>query len=314
MRALTLSSFDGPDAVSLGDVPEPHAAPGQVVVAVEAAGIGAWDVQSTRGAFASMGGASSFPQVLGWDFTGRIAEVGPDVSRWKVGDGVLGFTAQPWTGAGSFASFLAVDATTVTSRPDTLRIDEAAALPVSGLTADLVARAAGASAGTRVLVLGATGGVGALVTQLVARAGGQVIASVSPGRAEVARSLGASDTVDRAGDVAAEVLGSLGEVDVLVDLVGPSAWTGAIAALRRGGRFVTTVPLGTPDDERGVESTVIGVQPDAARLERLASLLAAGDLLTPVARVVPLADGPAQFASFGAGGTTGKVVLDLSSA
>jgi NADPH:quinone reductase len=313
MQALTLNSFDGPDAVSVGDVSDPVAARGQVLVAVEAAGIGAWDAQTSYGAFSGMGGQATFPQVIGWDFTGRITDLGEGVTGWNVGDPGLGFTAQPWSCTGSFATHLAVEAATLAARPASLSIERAAAFPVSALTADLATRAAAPSPGTTVLVIGAAGGVGSLVTQLLARAGADVIASVSPGQAELVRSAGARTTVDRSGDVAAAVLEGHGPVDVLIDLVGPSAWTGAMQAVRRGGRFVTTVPLGTPDDSLGLDSTVIGVTPDPTRLADLAHALAAGDLVTTIADVTPLAEGPARLAAVAAGGLAGKVVLTMVS-
>ena len=142
MHALALNAFDGPAAVSLLDLPDPFATADGVVVAVKAAGIGTWDAQTTHGAFTGMGGLATFPQVLGWDLAGTVAAVGENVSRWSIGDQVLGFSAQPWTGAGAFAQLIAVDSAVLAPRPVALDAFTAAAFPVSALSSGGSSRAA----------------------------------------------------------------------------------------------------------------------------------------------------------------------------
>ena len=310
MHALALTAFDGPAAVSMLDLPNPVATADGVVVAVEAAGIGTWDAQTTHGAFAGMGGLTTFPQVLGWDLAGTVAAVGENVSRWSVGDPMLGFSAQPWTGAGAFAQLIAVDSAVLAPRPATLDAFTAAAFPVTALTADLAVLAAAIGPGDSVLVLGAAGSVGSLIVQLARAAGATVIASVSLSQSDLARDLGAETVVDRAGDVTEQVLAEHGRVDAIIDAVGPAAWSPAIGAVRPAGHFVTVVPPAIPDDSLGLTSTVIGVQPDAVRLRELAEQLGSGALRIRIADVVPLSEGSAQLRRVESGGLTGKLVLD----
>ncbi len=310
MRALVLNSFDGPTATTIADVAQPALQPGQVSVDVEAAGIGAWDLQTTYGAFTGMGGRADFPQVLGWDFTGTISAIGVGVADWSVGEPVLGFSAQPWTGSGVFAEQVAVDAATLSRRPAGLDVAAAAALPVSGLTADLAVSTAAITAADTVLVLGAAGGVGSLVVQLAHALGARVVASVSLAQADAVRGLGADEVVDRSGDVVAQVLALGGPADVLIDLVGPAAWTPALDALRVGGRFVTAVPLGMPDAARGYTTHTIGVQPDTGRLAELASQLATGQLTIAVADTIGLSDAGSVLVRLEQGRTNGKLVID----
>ncbi len=97
MRAVVLNSFDGPGAITVVDVDDPVAAGGQVLVRVEAAAVGPWDPQTTVGYFVALGGMATFPQVLGWDFSGTVVEIGPGVTGWSRGDSVLGYSPQPWT-------------------------------------------------------------------------------------------------------------------------------------------------------------------------------------------------------------------------
>src|ERR1700729_2055067 len=142
MRALVLTSFDGPSATVLTEVAAPVTGDGSVLVAVQASGVGAWDAQTSRGAFAGAGGLTTFPQVLGWDFAGTVTRVGTGVTDWQPGDPVLGFSPQPWAGAGAFAEAIAVPASALARRPDGLAVEAGAAVPASILTADLAVRAA----------------------------------------------------------------------------------------------------------------------------------------------------------------------------
>ena len=311
MRALVLTSFDGPAATELAEVPDPLANANSAVVTVQAAGVGTWDVQTTQGAFAGAGGMTTFPQVLGWDFTGVVTAIGPDVRAVQVGDAVLGFSPQPWTKAGAFAEAIAAPAAGLARRPDDLPIEQAAVLPVSSLTADLALRAARLGNAGSVLVLGAAGGVGRLVVQLARADGATVLASVSNAQASIVNDYGASLVVDRDRPVADQVLARHGPVDAVIDLVGPAARTGIAAAVRDGGQFVTTVPYGENPDERGIGVTTVQVMPDGPRLTQLAQLATAGQLHATAATIVPFADAPTALAKVQSGTVSGKVVLDL---
>ena len=323
MRALVLTSFDGPSATVLTEVAAPVPGDDSVLVAVQAAGVGAWDAQTSRGAFAGAGGLTTFPQVLGWDFAGTVTSVGTGVTDWQPGDPVLGFSPQPWAGAGAFADAIAVPASALARRPDGLAVEAAAALPVSILTADLAVRAAlpdavlatgagtPAAAAPSVLILGAVGGVGRLATQLAVAAGAVVIASVAADQAAMATALGASLVVDRSEPVADQVLSKHGPVDAVIDLVGPAARAGIGAAIQDGGRFVSTVPYGDTPDERAIASTSVQVQPNGARLAELAALAADGELRIAAGQLIPFAEAARALADVEAGGAPGKVVLDL---
>ena len=323
MRALVLTGFDGPSATALAEVADPVTSDDSVMVAVQAAGVGAWDAQTSRGAFAGAGGLTTFPQVLGWDFAGTVTRVGTGVTDWQPGDPVLGFSPQPWAGAGAFAEAIAVPASALARRPDGLAVEAAAALPVSILTADLAVRAAvtgavlaaraggPAAAAPSVLILGAVGGVGRLATQLAVAAGAVVIASVAADQAAMATALGATLVVDRSESVVDQVLSRHGQVDAVIDLVGPAARAGIGAAIKDGGRFVSTVPYGDTPDERAIDSTSIQVLPNGARLAELAALAADGELRIAVGQVIPFAEAARALADVEAGAGPGKVVLDL---
>ncbi len=281
MRAVVLNSFDGPGAVTVADVAEPVAAAGQVLVRVEAAAVGPWDPQTTYGAFTAIGGVSTFPQILGWDFTGTVVDVGAGVTGWSPGDPVMGYSPQPWTGVGVFAEAASLSAELLTARPVALEINVAATLPVVALTADKAFRESGLAAGATLLVLGAAGAVGSLITQLAVHAGVRVVGSGASGDLARIEALGAEAAVERSTDVAAATVAAIGPVDAIIDLVGAAARPSAMAALRPGGRFVTTIPGPLPD---GLSDPprMVGVQPDPERLSQLAGLVAATPTCVPL--------------------------------
>jgi NADPH:quinone reductase-like Zn-dependent oxidoreductase len=310
MLAVTLTSFGGPSAITATDTKPPLRADGDVLVRIDAAAIGAWDVQTSQGAFAGAGGLTDFPQVLGWDFAATVVEPDDD-GQWAAGDEVMGFSPQPWSGRGVFAEQAALPAGLLARRPDGLAAADAAALPVSLLTADLAVGAAGLGTGSTVLVVGAAGGVGGYVVQLAKRAGATVIASVSAEQSAEVKGLGADHTVDRAGDVTALVRELAADgVDSLVDLVGPAGWAPALGAVSAGGRFVTSVPVPDLDTKVDLPTTVLGVQPNPDRLVELAGLVVDGSVRQRSPQTVPLATGDDAIRSVAErGAPPGKVVL-----
>lgn len=308
MRAVTLRSFDGPSAVDVVDIAEPSLTDGHVLLQMDAAAIGPWDVQTTTGAFTALGGSTTLPQTLGWDVCGTVEGVAPGVTGWRVGDRAFGFSPQPWSGIGVFAERVALPAGLLAPVPSGLNDATAAVLPVVALSADLAVRAAVAGAGVTVLVLGAAGAVGSLVTQLAVAEGATVVASVSASDADEVTRLGSHHVVDRRHDVAADTVALVGQVDAIIDLVGPGAREGALAALRPGGRFVTTVPGPIPSLPIDATSNVIGVQPDPVRLAQLAELVAGGQLTTRVGAILPLKDAAHAFTLAPSAGNA-KIVL-----
>jgi len=289
MRAVVLNSFDGPGAITVAEADDPMVTDGQVLVRVEAAAIGPWDPQTTLGAFAAAGGMATFPQILGWDLCGTVAEIGAGVTGLSVGDPVMGYSAQPWTGVGVFAEAASLPAALLTARPAGLDTNVAASLPVVALTADLALREAGLREGATLLVLGAAGAVGSLVTQLAVQAGIRVVGSGSAGDLARIEALGAEAAFDRSADVAAQTVATTGPADAIIDLVGAAARPSAMGALRPGGRFITTIrgplPEGLTDPPRKID-----VQPNPDRLGQLARLVAAGTLRVATGAVLALGD------------------------
>ena len=315
MRALTLTSFGGLDGVVLTDVAEPEMPDDAVTVRVHAVALAKWDVTTTQGVFVAMGGMTTFPQVLGWDFAGVISSAGSSVAGWEPGDRVLGFSPQPWTGIGVIAELVVLPPSMIAALPAELDFVAGATLPVTSLTAQQIVDASGLRDGTAALVIGAVGAVGGVVVQLGRDRGARMIASVGSADFGRVRDLGAADAVDRAGDVAAQVKDLVPEgVDVTIDLVGPAVWQSALAATRTGGRLITTSGPGSlPDVERGITALPVKVQPDAASLTSLAERYANRSLTktTTVAGVFPLPRARQALEAVSRGKGREKYVLDL---
>ncbi len=315
MRAITLTSFGGLDGVVLTDVAEPEMPDDAVTVRVHAVALAKWDVTTTEGVFVAMGGMTTFPQVLGWDFAGVISSAGSSVAGWEPGDRVLGFSPQPWTGTGVIAELVVLPPSMIAALPAELDFIAGATLPVTSLTAQQIVDASGLRDGTAALVIGAAGAVGGVVVQLGRDRGARMIASVGSADFGRVRDLGAADAVDRAGDVAAQVKDLVPEgVDVTIDLVGPAVWQSALAATRTGGRLITTSGPGSlPDVERGITALPVKVQPDAASLTSLAERYANRSLTmtTTVAGVFPLPRARQALEAVSRGKGREKYVLDL---
>jgi NADPH:quinone reductase-like Zn-dependent oxidoreductase len=315
MRALTLTSFGGLDGVVLTDVAEPEMPDDAVTVRVHAVALAKWDVTTTEGVFVAMGGMTTFPQVLGWDFAGVISSAGSSVAGWEPGDRVLGFSPQPWTGIGVIAELVVLPPSMIAALPAELDFIAGATLPVTSLTAQQIVDASGLRDGTAARVIGAAGAVGGVVVQLGRDRGARMIASVGSADFGRVRDLGAADAVDRADDVAAQVKDLVPEgVDVTIDLVGPAVWQSALAATRTGGRLITTSGPGSlPDVERGITALPVKVQPDAASLTSLAERYANRSLTmtTTVAGVFPLPRARQALEAVSRGKGREKYVLDL---
>jgi NADPH:quinone reductase len=298
VRAIVLNAFTGLDGLDLSEVPDPSPGDGDVLVDIRAASLGPWDLAAAAGAFAGAGGSSDFPQVQGWDFAGETAD----------GRRVAGFVAQPWMRVGAFAERISVPGGILAELPDALGFAEGSALPVCALTARLLLDTAAVGEGDIVLVTGAAGMVGGFALQLAIARGARVIAAVRDSDAEEAQRLGAETVVSTQRGLEGQVRERRGTgVDVGLDTVGLGDI--ALACVRDGGKFVTSVPTAVPGATRGVDPETVQVQPDAGATAELAGRAAAGELTVRVAETLPLERFREAYARLERGGLRGKIVL-----
>jgi len=301
MRAVTLTSFGGLDALELAQVPDPVPGEDEQLVAVRAASLNSWDRYTPEGTFVAMGGSSEFPQVQGWDFAGETSN----------GRRVLGFVPQPWMGVGAFAEQVALPSALLAPLPEALGFPEASTLPACGLTARLLVQAAGVSQSDVVLVTGAAGIVGGFAVQLARGRGARVVAATRERDASEARRLGAEMVVDTGTRLQAAVRGQWPDgADACLDTAGLGP--AALDCVRDGGAFVTsvtTVPGAVPDAARGISPQTVAVQPDADATAELADRAARGELTLRVAETLPLERFRDAYTHLERGGLHGKIVL-----
>jgi NADPH:quinone reductase-like Zn-dependent oxidoreductase len=240
--------------------------------------------------------------------------MGYGVTIFEPGDRVLGM---PWfpRQAGAYSEFVAAPSRQFARIPEGMSFEEAAALPLAGLTAwQSLVDSAKVQPGDTVLVHGATGGVGHLAVQIAKARGAHVVATGRAVNHDFLRSLGADECVDRE---AVPIQDAARDVDVLLDLVGSRETRAELDALRDGGMLVA-IPDGASDDareeaaRRRIRVAQPLVEPDGHALGELAGLVSDGRLKVTVDRVLPLGAAAKAHELLESGGLRGKVVLTLA--
>ena len=323
MRAIVIEGFGGPEVMHVADVLTPEPAHGEVAIRMAYAGVNPADWKLREGWLNRFEWfRPSFPFVLGYDGAGIVEAIGEDVSGFGTGDRVLAKSDQSLGRWGSFAERLCVAADMVGLVPDGMKLEEAATLPVAGLTAwHGLFPHGGLTAGKSVFVNAGAGGVGSLAVQFAAQAGARVLASCSPGNSAYLERLGAERTFDYAApDLAAAVIAHAGEVDLVLDAAGAPNRE-LLAILKRGGTYVRIPSLGPVDEigadayahARGVKLVSGGIIRKEARnaLEAMAALFSQGRLSPPETEILPIVEAEDALDRNKAGKQRGKVVLKI---
>ena len=314
MRAVLVSEFGGPEQLQLTEAADPVAGPGQVRIAVHAAGVNPVDAGNRAdGRWAGL----HVPCILGYDVAGVIDSVGVGVTGLSPGDRVMAMTHFP-DGAGGYAEFVVVDAGLAATIGAVTSFAEAAATPLAAGTARVVLSRLGLPAASQLLVLGASGGVGLFLLQLAAAAG---ITTIGVGRQAMhdqMSALGAAWCIDYTREDVAQRALTLagGPVDAIADLVGGTLAAAAVPALRPGGQIAA---IATPeldlDPLLDANITFRGVLigDDGDRTRALAALLDQRALRPVISHLLPLAAAAEAHRILERGHAGGKIVLDLTS-
>ncbi len=341
MSGVQLVGHGGPEMlVWNNEIPVPDLSPRDVLVEVGAAGVNNTDINTRIGWYskgdgdsddASWGGAAlSFPRIQGADVTGRIVAVGDAVDAGRIGTRVLVDPCfRVWNGEavatavymgsecdGGFAEFARVPSVHAHAIETGLSDVELASFPCSYSTAENMLTRSRVGPGDRVLVTGASGGVGSATVQLARARGAEVVAVTSPSKAEGLKALGAADTLTRE-DVPADVLGE-NAVSVVIDLVAGPAFPGLLDVMAPFGRYAVAGAIGGPIAELDVRTlylkdlTFYGctvLEPEV--FPNLIKRIETGDIKPLVAESYPLRDIARAQADFGEKAHTGKLVLEV---
>lgn len=292
MRAAAIDGFGGIEKITLQSLPMPEVGAADVLIRVEAAGVGSWDAVEREGQYdGAFGLDSTFPYVLGWDGAGRVVAVGEGVTRFAVGD-VVYAASMPLPRGGFYAEYAVVEEEYVSHVPGRLAIEQAAALPWDALTALSGLEVLQLKPGARLMVFGASGGIGHMAVQFARRIGAPVLAVASGADGvALARRLGADAVVDgRRDDVVAAARSFAPDgLDAALVTVGGDAVERALTALRDGAPIAC--PYGVTPEPRvppGKELLLYNGDRSRAATNRLNDLIDTGPFEVHVAGVFPL--------------------------
>lgn len=306
MRAITYDQYGDPDVLTITDLPEPKVGPAEVLVRVRSAAVNPVDWKVAAGGLDGMMN-TVFPAIPGWDVAGVVERVGLDTPEFAPGDEVIAYARKDYVQGGTFAEFVTVPVRAVARKPALLDWDQAAGLPLAGLTAYQLLSRLGLREGETVLVHAAAGGVGILAVQIARATGARVIGTASEANHEVLRSFGAEPVeygdglADRVREIAPD------GVDVVVDFIGGVLDT-TLAVLTDGGRHGSIVD----GDVAANGGLYAWVRPNAADLHTLSDLADKGRLTVPVAEVFPLEKAADAFRLSQGGHVRGKIAIEVS--
>jgi len=301
VKAARIHNFGPPDVVVVEEVPVPSPGPGEVLVRVMAAGVAPWD------AIIREGKSKVSPQppfTLGSDFSGVVDKIGPGVTDFAPADEVYGVTNPQFCGAQ--AEFAVAKAGMIARKPQSLNYIEAASAPVIAVTASqMLFQYAQATRGQTVIVVGAAGNVGAYAVQMAVDAGIQVVAIAHLNDEDLLRSFGVKSIFDSTKPAFEK---DLPQVDAILDMVGGSTAQRCVAALKPGGKLITSVST----QSLPAEAVFFYAEVTTERLQTITALFDAGKITPRVGSVLPLSEArQAQAMLAGAPHKPGKIVLQI---
>lgn len=297
MQAVVMHETGDPDVLRYEEIDRPEPGDGEVLIKVHAASVNPADWKLRRGFM-----TKPLPTVLGYDVSGTVETSLAD--GFAEGDEVFGSSA-----SGGYAEYSTASAGVIAKKPEGVSHEQAATIPVAGLTAwQALFDRGGLAGGQAALVAGAAGGVGHFAVQFAKAAGARVIGTGSTRSRDFVLGLGADEYVDYTQqDVGEAVSGA----DLALDTVGGDTTASLLPAVREGGILVT-IAGAPPEDaarERGVRAELHVMSPKSEQLVRIAELVASGDVHVEIAEAMPLADVKRAHELSESGHVRGKLVL-----
>ena len=306
MKAVRIHSYGGPEVLQYEAAPRPKPGKGEVLIRVHAAGVNPIDWKVCAGYMKDFI-PHSFPLILGWDVSGVIEEVGPNVSRFKKGDEV--YSLPDHTRNGAYAEYIVVRESEVALKPNALHHVRAAAVPLATLTAwQALFDTAQLQPRQRVLIHGAAGGVGHFAVQLAKWKGAHVIGTASAKNHEMLYKLGADELIDYTTQRFEDVTRN---IDVVLDTIGGDTQERSWQVLKKGGILVSFVqsPSENKAKEHGVRGIRLGARSNGQELVEIAKIVDAGKLAPVIDRILPLSEARRAHELSQSGHTRGKIVL-----
>ncbi|MEU6402698.1 NADP-dependent oxidoreductase [Streptomyces sp. NPDC046985] len=307
MKAISYSRYGSPEVLEHGEVPDPKVGPDSVLIKVRAVAVNPVDWKCREGYLDGIL-EPVFPVIPGWDVSGVVVRPGPAVTEYDVGDEVIGYVREDFLSRGTFAQYVAAPLRTLARKPRNLSFEEAAGLPLAGLTAyQVLVKALGVRRGETVLVQAAAGGVGTFAVQIAAHLGARVIGAASERNHDYVRALGGEPV--SYGDGLAERVRALAPdgVDAVFDMMGGETARTCADLLAPEGRLASIADPGVVD----YGGRYCFVTPDAEDLTRLSELAEQGVVSVHVERTFPLEETAQAHQLSQKGRTRGKIVVTV---
>ena len=308
MKAIVYSEFGNETVLRQGEVAAPALAGNEVRIAISHTSVNPVDWKIREGYLKEMF-PHIFPIVPGWDAAGTVVEIGAQAKQFKVGDKVFAYTRLPNVQHGTYAESIALPETAVALIPNTLSEAQAAAVPLTGLTAFQALREiAGLKKGDNVFISGGAGGVGSFAVQFAKLLGAnKVVTTASKGNFDYLQSLGADSVIDYTSQNVVGVAKQLVPqgFDVVFDTVGGEALADAAQLLAPEGNLVSIVD--TPE-----KGKFHFVYPSGEHLKEIASWFESGKLRVPEIQVRPIGEAAAAQKENAQRHVRGKVVLKVA--
>jgi NADPH:quinone reductase-like Zn-dependent oxidoreductase len=310
MRAAIFGEFGGPEKVKATIMEVPELKEGEVLIRVKAAGVNPVDAMISKGVYKEMM-PHLLPVIPGWDVCGVVEDRGHAARRFKVGEEVYAYARRPEIKWGTFAEYMVIPDSYLAKKPDNLSPEEAAGIPLAGLTAYQSLYDAGRlQENQTVLILGASGGVGSFAIQLAKEKGAKVIGVASEKNHSFMKRLGADYTIDyknkHIGEATKEIFPE--GVDLIFDCTSGESMQQSLMALKPSGKLVSILNQGeglNPD----IHFQFVFVEPNARQLEELRELAEAGKLKVHISKTYSLNDAAEALKQIESLHTTGKIVV-----
>jgi NADPH:quinone reductase-like Zn-dependent oxidoreductase len=307
MKGISYRRYGGPEVLEYGEVRDPKVGPDQVLVRVRAAAVNPVDWKCREGYLDALLDAV-FPVIPGWDVSGVVVRPGASVTEFAVGDEVIGYCREDFLSRGTFAEYVAAPVRTLARKPRTLSFEEAAGLPLAGLTAyQVLVKALQVRSGETVLVHAAAGGVGSLAVQIAVHLGARTIGTASDRNHAYVRGLGGEPVAYGEG-LASRVRALAPDgVDAVFDTVGGDTLKTSANLLAPEGRMAS---IADPEVVR-YGGRYCFVRPDAQDLGTLAALADRGVISVHVQETFPLERAADAQRLNQEGRTRGKIVVTV---
>jgi len=309
MKAIRIHAYGGPESMQLEDAPVPPCGTSDVLVRVVATGVNPIDWKIRAGTMAAHL-PKSFPITLGSDAAGVITAIGEAVRGFELGDEVI-FYAE-FARGGTYAEYVAVEASQVAKKPRTVSFSTAAALPTPGQAAwTALIETAKIGPGLRVLIHGGAGALGTIAVQLAKEHGAHVIATASGDGVALVKSLGADEVVDYRTQRFEHVAH---DIDIVLDTLGGQTQETSWATMRKGGILVATAMPPSPERAAaaGVRAAFVFTPPRGTVLAHLAERVDDGRIRVVVGQELALADAAQAHRLGESGKARGKMILHVA--